>query len=85
MAKVTAKVHEEKKFYIMEKCFECYAEHGFNSVGIKGLAKSCGISSGNLYSYFENLDELIILSTEYCMSKVDLYTPEIQRIRSEIL
>ena len=71
MAKVTAKVHEEKKFYIMEKCFECYAEHGFNSVGIKGLAKSCGISSGNLYSYFENLDELIILSTEYCMSKVE--------------
>ena len=71
MAKVTAKVHEEKKLYIMEKCFECYAEHGFNSVGIKGLAKSCGISSGNLYSYFENLDELIILSTEYCMGKVE--------------
>ena len=69
MAKVTAKVHEEKKFYIMEKCFECYAEHGFSSVGIKGLDKECGISSGNLYSYFENLDDLVIQSTEYCMSK----------------
>lgn len=55
----------------MEKCYECYAEHGFGSVGIKALANACGISSGSLYSYFENLDDLIIQSTEYCMSKVE--------------
>ena len=63
--------HEAKKTHIMMKCFECYAEHGLSSVGIKGLAEACGISSGNLYSYFENLDDLIIQSTEYCMSKVE--------------
>ena len=55
----------------MVKCFECYAEHGLSSVGIKGLAEASGISSGNLYSYFENLDDLIIQSTEYCMSRVE--------------
>ena len=64
-------VHENKKTNIMEKSFECYAEHGLSSVGIKGLAQACGISSGNMYAYFENLDDLIIQSTEYSMSKVE--------------
>ena len=40
-------------------------------MGIKGLAEASGISSGNLYSYFQNLDDLIIQSTEYCMSRVE--------------
>ena len=71
MGTINVKKHEAKKTHIMMKCFECYADHGLSSVGIKGLAEACGISSGNLYSYFENLDDLIIQSTEYCMSKVE--------------
>lgn len=55
----------------MEQCFDCYAENGFNGTGIKLLAKYCGCTSANLYVYFENLDDLIIQSTEYCMSKVE--------------
>lgn len=55
----------------MEKCFDCYAEHGFGSVGIKTLAKACGLTSGSLYVYFENLDDLVIQSTAHCMSKVE--------------
>ena len=71
MGGINPDTHEAKKIDIMEKCYECYAEHGFGSVGIKALANACGISSGSLYSYFENLDDLIIQSTEYCMSKVE--------------
>lgn len=63
--------HLARKNDIMEKCYECYAEHGLGSVGIKTLAKACGISSGSLYTYFNDLDDLIIQSTEYCMSKVE--------------
>ena len=70
MGTMNVNKHEAKKTHMM-KCFECYAEHGLNSVGIKGLAEACGISSGHLYAYFENLDDLIIQSTEYCMSKVE--------------
>ena len=62
---------EQKKISIMEKCFECYAENGLTGTGIKMLAKACGCTSGNLYLYFKNLDELIIESTAYCMSKVE--------------
>lgn len=71
MSELMVDSHEEKKKEIMEKCYECYAENGFGSVGIKGLAKACGISSGSLYFYFENLDDLVIQSTEYCMSSVE--------------
>lgn len=60
-----------KKTEIMENCYNCYAENGLSGVGIKGLAKACGITSGSLYTYFEDLDDLIIQSTAYCMSKVE--------------
>lgn len=65
------KIHIQKKNEIMKKCFNCYAEYGLNSVGIKVLAKACGCTSGNLYTYFDNLDDLIIESTEYCMTAVE--------------
>lgn len=71
MRTVNKEQHQQKKTEIMEKCFECYAEHGFGNVGIKGLGKACGISSGNLYTYFSDLDDLIIQSTAHCMSKVE--------------
>lgn len=60
-----------KKKELMEACFECYAENGFQGTGIKQLAKYCGCTSANLYVYFDNVDDIIIQSTEYCMSKVE--------------
>ena len=60
-----------KQIEMMEKCFDCYAENGFSSVGIKAIAKACDCSVATLYLYFDNLDDLIIQSTEYCMSKVE--------------
>lgn len=60
-----------RKQEIMEQCFDCYADMGFYGTGIRSLAKYCGCTSANLYSYFENTEDLIIQSTEYCMSKVE--------------
>ena len=54
-----------KQIEMMEKCFDCYAENGFSSVGIKAIAKACDCSVATLYLYFDNLDDLIIQSTEY--------------------
>ena len=51
----------------MEKCFECYAENGLTGTGIQALADACGCTKANLYTYFKNLDELIIESTAYCI------------------
>ena len=60
-----------KEIEIMENSFNCYAENGFSSVGIKSIAKACDCSVATLYLYFDNLDDLIVKSTEYCMSKVE--------------
>lgn len=63
--------HLKRKIELMEKCYECYAEHGLTSVGIRTLAKACECNSATLYTYFRDLDDLIIQSTEHCMSKVE--------------
>ena len=62
---------QAKKIELMEKCYECYAENGLNSVGIRGLAKACNTNPSVLYTYFDDLDDLIVQSTTYCMSKVE--------------
>ena len=55
----------------METCYECYAENGLNAIGIKAVAANCGCNVASLYQYFDNLDDLIVKSTEYCMTKVE--------------
>ena len=67
--RATEEQHNARKREMMEKCFECYAENGLTGTGIKALAKACGCTTGNLYSYFSSVDELIIESTAYCMEK----------------
>ncbi|MGN0543848.1 MAG: TetR/AcrR family transcriptional regulator [Acutalibacteraceae bacterium] len=68
---VNEETRRAKKTEIMEKCFDCYAESGLTGVGIKAVAQACGCNVASLYQYFDNLDDLIIQSTEYCMSKVE--------------
>lgn len=67
----TEQQHSQKKIAMMEKCFDCYAEHGLTGTGVKMLAQACGCSPGNLYAYFKNRDELILESTAYCMARVE--------------
>ena len=69
--RATEEQHNARKREMMEKCFECYAENGLTGTGIKALAAACGCTTGNLYSYFNSVDELIIEPTAYCMEKVE--------------
>ena len=68
---VNENARRAKQIEFMEKCFDCYAEYGLTGVGVKTVAEACGCNVASLYQYFENLDDLIIKSTEYCMSKVE--------------
>ena len=63
--------YQRKKEEIMEACFNAYAEGGLSGTGIKALAAECGCSTATLYTYFDNLDDLIVQSTGYCMAKVE--------------
>lgn len=71
MRTVNKKAREARKVEIMEKSFACYCDNGLNGVGIKAIAKACDINSATLYQYFDNLDDLIVKSTAYCMEKVE--------------
>ena len=63
--------HEMKKKELMEKAFNQYCETGLKNTGIKAVATACGLTPAALYSYFDNVDDLIIQSTAYCMEKVE--------------
>ena len=71
MAVFNEKAHEARKTELMEKCFECYADNGLSGVGIRFLGQYCGTNPANLYTYFKDVDDIIVQSTEYCMSKVE--------------
>ena len=71
MRTVNQEAHRNRQIDIMEKCFDCYAENGLSSVGVKAIAKACGCSGASLYQYFDNLDDLIVRSAEHCMRKVE--------------
>ena len=63
--------YRHRKQELMEKSFECFAENGLCGVGIRALAPHCDCNVAVFYNYFTDLDDLIVQSTEYCMSKVE--------------
>lgn len=63
--------YQRKKAEIMEASFAAYAQGGLSGTGIQALAKECGCSAAALYTYFDNLDDLIVQSTAHCMAKVE--------------
>ena len=63
--------YQRKKAELMEASFAAYARGGLSSTGIKALAEACGCSAAALYTYFDNLDDLIVQSTAHCMAKVE--------------
>lgn len=68
---LTADEKARRKQRIMEACFAYYCENGLNETGINALGAACGINKSSFYNYFDNLDDLIVQSTAYCMAKVE--------------
>ena len=71
MRTVNKEARRAKQIGIMETCYDCYAEKGLNEISLQAIAEIYGCNVAVIYHYFENQDDLIIKSTEYCMSKVE--------------
>ena len=71
MRTVNKKARRAKQIGIMETCYDCYAEKGLTDISLHAIAETYGCNVAIIYHYFENQDDLIIKSTEYCMSKVE--------------
>lgn len=65
------KAFNARKVELMKKAFECYEENGLSGVGIRKVGEYCNTNTANFYTYFKDIDDLIVQSTEYCMSKVE--------------
>lgn len=71
MGRVSVETHQKKKEELMVKAFDCLSNEGLQGTGIRKIAEYCGVNAPVFYTYFKDLDDLIIQSTEYCMSKVE--------------
>ncbi len=71
MATYTKEQFEAKKNELMEKCYEGFAERGLHGTGIRALGEAYDFNPAMIYTYFKDLDDLIIQSTAHCMSKVE--------------
>lgn len=71
MPAISQEVFLAKKTELMERSFECFADKGLHGTGMRALGAYCGCNAALFYSYFDDLDDLIVQSTEHCMSKVE--------------
>lgn len=44
--------HDQYRKQLLSKCFDLFAEKGYNSITMRQIAQSIGISTGTLYYYF---------------------------------
>lgn len=72
MRKRNETAFNEKKNEIMEKSFDCYAEHGLAGTGVKAIMDACGMSKASIYTYFDSIDDLILQSTAHFMIETEL-------------
>lgn len=60
MTPLEEKTHNKKRLMLLDSAFNHYAKYGLFNTNLIRLAKDCGFSSGSMYTYFNNLDELIV-------------------------
>lgn len=55
------------------KAVDIFSEHGFNGLGMRGIAEALGVSKSALYHYFSSKEELFAASTEMAFKPHSIY------------
>lgn len=66
----------DKEAYRQElalKAIDIFSEHGFNGLGMRGIAEALGVSKSALYHYFPSKEELFAASTKLVLQPHNLY------------
>lgn len=58
------------KIEIMDKCFAYLVRKGLDKASIKNLCQETGISSGSIYYWFKDKDEVILETSEYGLNMI---------------
>ena len=83
MARPTAtpEQRDRQRALIRRAAAEVYAESGIRGVSVRAIAKRAGVSTGTLYSYFANLQELMRSLWREPVEKVNRHLEEVARRR----
>lgn len=50
--------HDKRREELLHGCFDLWAERGYSAVTMREIAKELEVSTGTLYHYFQNKDDL---------------------------
>lgn len=62
--------HERKK-QVIDAAIRCLIERGYANFSVKDIAEEAGVSTGILYHYFENKDDIMVQVLKETFSRTD--------------
>ncbi len=65
--------HEAYRLKLATKAVDVFIEHGYNGLGMRGIADAIGVSKSALYHYFPSKQELFAACTEVITQPDGLY------------
>lgn len=71
MAVYSKEKWDGKKVVLMENIFEGFSELGLHGTGLRALTDVCDFAPSMIYTYFDDLDDILVQATEHCMSRVE--------------
>lgn len=64
--------HEKRRFEILEKALDIFAEEGYEDATFQKIADRCGITRTTLYLYFKNKREIFIWSIKQLTDSMEI-------------
>jgi AcrR family transcriptional regulator len=61
--------HDHFREELLERCFSIFSRKGYSKVSIREIAKETGVSTGTLYHYFDNKENILEQMFSYIRRK----------------
>ncbi len=61
--------HDKIREELLENCFKIFSQKGYSKVSIREIAKETGLSTGSIYHYFKNKEEILEQMFAYIRKK----------------
>ncbi|MBI9092639.1 MAG: TetR/AcrR family transcriptional regulator [Desulfobacterium sp.] len=61
--------HDKFREELLENCFKIFSQKGYSKVSIREIAKETGLSTGSIYHYFKNKEDILEQMFSYIRKK----------------
>ena len=76
MPKITDEKKQQRREEIISSAFRCFATTGFSDTTMRDIFEESGLSSGAVYSYFENKEAIVY---EICARRTENYVDYLEK------